>query len=329
VVVGAQEIERDITFAEEIRSEIKDLKKKGEKFFESYDEAVKGRRRSNFSKYANQFDESEGRLEAARKGFTLAIGSSDVTPEWSDAKKEGFWGGAILGLAESIPAMAAVPIPYLGFAQRAAQMYALVTDNVTEEMENNPEFDNISENEKAMVVTPIGIAVGVLESYGFRNLINQKGLINQFVLKALRQVPKGSSVKTFREFIRQDIDSAIGRGLLTIGAGGAAEFETGFAQQIAELSVKQIYNLTKEKEMFNTPDTVGEYVAEVLKAGAQEMIGGFIMSVPGAITNAATSPNMEAVSSEMYDMFEEMIGDPQYDAMFETRLKQKINATGS
>ncbi len=327
VVVPAQEIERDITFAEEIRSEIKDLKKKGEKFFESYDEAVKGRRRSNFSKYANQFDESEGRLEAARKGFTLAIGPSDVTPEWSDAKKEGFWGGAILGLAESIPAMAAVPIPYLGFAQRAAQMYALVTDNVTEEMENNPEFDNISENEKAMVVTPIGIAVGVLESYGFRNLINQKGLINQFVLKALRQVPKGSSVKTFREFIRQDIDSAIGRGLLTIGAGGAAEFETGFAQQIAELSVKQIYNLTKEKEMFNTPDTVGEYVAEVLKAGAQEMIGGFIMSVPGAITNAATSPNMEAVSSEMYDMFEEMIGDPQYDAMFETRLKQKINAT--
>jgi len=327
VVVPAQEIERDITFAEEIRSEIKDLKKKGDKFFESYDEAVKGRRRSNFSKYANQFDESEGRLEAARKGFTLAIGSSDVTPEWSDAKKEGFWGGAILGLAESIPAMVAVPIPYLGFAQRAAQMYALVTDNVTEEMENNPEFDNISENEKAMVVTPIGIAVGVLESYGFRNLINQKGLINQFVLKALRQVPKGSSVKTFREFIRQDIDSAIGRGLLTIGAGGAAEFETGFAQQIAELSVKQIYNLTKEKEMFNTPDTVGEYVAEVLKAGAQEMIGGFIMSVPGAITNAATSPNMEAVSSEMYDMFEEMIGDPQYDAMFETRLKQKINAT--
>jgi len=327
VVVGAQEIERDITFAEEIRSEIKDLKKKGEKFFESYDEAVKGRRRSNFSKYANQFDESEGRLEAARKGFTLAIGSSDVTPEWSDAKKEGFWGGAILGLAESIPAMVAVPIPYLGFAQRAAQMYALVTDNVTEEMENNPEFDNISENEKAMVVTPIGIAVGVLESYGFRNLINQKGLINQFVLKALRQVPKGSSVKTFREFIRQDVDSAIGRGLLTIGAGGAAEFETGFAQQIAELSVKQIYNITKEKEMFNTPDTVGEYVAEVLKAGAQEMIGGFIMSVPGAITNAATSPNMEAVSSEMYDMFEEMIGDPQYDAMFETRLKQKINAT--
>jgi hypothetical protein len=320
-------IERDITFAEDIRSEIIDLKKKGEKFFESYDEAVKGRRRSNFSKYANKFDESEGRLEAARKGFTLAIGSSDVTPEWSDAKKEGFWGGAILGLAESIPAMLAVPIPYLGFAQRAAQMYALVTDNVTEEMEDNPEFDNISEMEKAMVVTPIGIAVGVLESVGFRNLINQKGLINQFVLKGLRQVPKGSSVKTFREFIRQDIDSALKRGLLTIGAGGAAEFETGFAQQIAELSVKQIYNLTKEKEMFNTPDTVGEYVAEVLKAGAQEMVGGFIMSVPGAITNAATSPDMESVSSEMYDMFEEMVGDPQYDAMFETRLKQKINAT--
>ena len=320
-------LEKKITFAEDIKSEIIDLKKKGEKFFESYDEAVKGRRRNNFSKYANQFDESEGRLESARKGFTLAIGSSDVTPEWSDAKKEGFWGGAILGLAESIPAMVAVPIPYLGFAQRAAQMYALVTDNVTEEMENNPEFDNISENEKAMVVTPIGIAVGVLESIGFRNLINQKGLINQFVLKALRQVPKGSSVKTFREFVRQDIDSALKRGLLTIGAGGAAEFETGFAQQIAELSVKQIYNLTKEKEMFNTPDTVGEYVAEVLKAGAQEMIGGFIMSVPGAITNAATSPDMEAVSSEMYDMFEEMVGDPQYDAMFETRLKQKINAT--
>ena len=41
-------------------------------------------------------------------------------------------------------------------------------------MEENPEFDNISEDEKRMVTVPIGIAVGALETLGFRNVIAQK-----------------------------------------------------------------------------------------------------------------------------------------------------------
>ena len=42
------------------------------------------------------------------------------------------------------------------------------------------------------------------------------------------------------------------RGLLTIGAGGVVEFETGALQFVAEDLSERIYNAAKDKKMFQT-----------------------------------------------------------------------------
>lgn len=47
---------------------------------------------------------SDGMLPLVRKGYDMMMGDDDTTPEYSDLMRQGFWGGAMLGLSESIPA---------------------------------------------------------------------------------------------------------------------------------------------------------------------------------------------------------------------------------
>lgn len=312
-----------------IHSKILDLSRKSLKYFDSYDEAVEGKYRNPFSGAGARYDDS-GMLDAIRKGNVTVFGTDNTTTEWADLKKEGFWGGAILGLTESIPAM--IGYGPTAWVQRSAQMYAQVTDHVNKEMANNPDFDNISEVEKEAVMVPIGIAVGTLEALGFRNVIGQRGLLNNLVLRALGKTTVNTTAKSFGQFIRNDVENMMARGLLTMTAAGLAEFETGFTQEIAEAGIKDIYNTIKSQEeenkgkkFFKTPDTWTEYLSDALYAGAQEAVGGFIMGVPAAISNAVTKGDMPSVPNEVFQMFEEMKNDANYISFFETKLQNQID----
>ena len=56
-----------------------------------------------------------------------------------------FLGGAYFGLVKTAPALIGGSGP-AGWAQRTAQMYSIVSDGIRQEMEKNPEFENVSEN---------------------------------------------------------------------------------------------------------------------------------------------------------------------------------------
>ena len=280
--------------------------------------------RNQYSSEAAAFDAGMGLVDAVRVGAKDYLGHGGTSDEYSNLKKEGFWGGALLGVTESIPAMIGGTGP-VGFAVRTAQMYAQVSDHLAEEMRDNPEFDNITENEKLAITAPIGIAVAVLESVGFRNVMASKGLLNGVVARALGKSTSKTSAKSFSEFIKQDVKSQIQKGLLVVGAGGAAEFETGLAQEFADISGKQIYNEIKNKKMFSTPQGVGEYLSQVLKAGAQEAVGGFVLGAPKGVAVAMSSGKPQEVSDEMFQMFQMMSRDSKYTEMYESKLNERVS----
>jgi len=315
------------TAFDQANAKVMDIKRKSVKEFETYEQAVKGRYRNPYSETAFSLDTTEGMLDGIRKSLVNLMGDDSVTEAWDRAEKQKFWGGAILGLAQSLPAMIGSSTP-LGWAQRTVQMAAQVSDHTMEEMEENSAFDNITETEKAMVKMPIAIAVGVLESVGFRNVLNQKGFLNKIVGRSLGKFveTKGGLVgaRNFADFIRQDVKSMIARGGLTVTAAGLAEFETGFAQEIAEVSIKEIYNLSKESEMFDTPDTWIDFAAQAIRAGAQEAVGGFIMGTPSAVANAVSGQDMKSLNNTVYEVFEKMSSDPALNTMYVTKLKQRI-----
>ena len=68
-------------------------------------------------------------------------------------------------------------------------------------------------------------------------------------------------------------------------------------QGVSINNFKAIYNNIKDANMFQTPESFREGFNQVLKAGAQEMVGGWIMSVPGAMSNAAAFAPVVAPTS--------------------------------
>lgn len=262
-------------------------------------------------------------LPLLRIGAKEVFGDRETTQQFADLKKEGFWGGAILGLARSLPAMAGGP-GVAGAVQRTAQMYAQVSDGLAQEMENNPEFANISENEKLAITLPIGIVGAVLENVGLRNIKGSQGLINNITLRVLGKTGKGVTAKTFRELVENEVDSAITRGALTITAAGTAEFETGAAQELSNIGFKEIYNEIKGKEMFDTPDSIEDLVENVVVSGLQEGVGGFVLGVPTAVSVAYSKKGFLKMDDVSFEAFEGMANDENMQTAYVTSLKNQV-----
>lgn len=290
---------------------------------------------SNYStEAADEFKnrpENEGFLNLQRRAVSELLGTESSTVEYNKFKKQEFWGGALFGLAESIPAMLGNSSA-AGWALRTSNMYLQVSDHLNQEMADNPNFANISENEKQAFMLPVGAVVATLEAVGLRNVLQQKGVLNAVLLRSIGKFKtlKGVQKRNFTEVVQNEVENMIARGVLVVGAAGMAEFETGFAQEIADLSGKYIYNeLIKEKDMFVLPETATDVVKQVLRAGAQEMIGGFIMGVPGAISVAASSKNFSQLDNGVFEVFENMINDDKNDGkssrIYTLWLKDQVN----
>ena len=278
--------EKEITFGDDIESLIYDKAKKTVKFS---DDVGLGK--------------GQGLLEDIRNGAVEALGDKGVSEQYDQLMREGFWGGAWLGLMESIPAMIA-PGGAAGMVARTAMMFSQVSDHYDEEMDNNPEFKDITENERAAFKLPVGIVIGALEAIGLRNALKQSGVLNKILLRIAGKTPKNVSGKGFTEVVRSEIDNMLARGTLVVTAAGLAEFETGAAQEIADIGAKELYNSYKEKEMFVTPKSFADGVSQVLVAGAQEAVGGFVIGTPGAIVAAATKKDFTQVDDATFKMFE-------------------------
>ena len=230
-------------------------------------------------------------------------------------------------------------------ASRIVRLMSQSHEAQMNKMANNPNFDNIDLDEQRAVAIPISIATAVLEDIGFRNILNSSGLINGLTARAISKFAKVKAVNptlgasTFAQFVRQDLNGLMSKGVgrtltkggLTVLAGGAAEFETGALQSIAEQLSESTYNVYKRKvdnfegDMFDTADSVGEFFSEVMYQGYLEMLGGKIMAVPTAISVMANNPqDLSMVSDEAFEMFQGMLQDPQYKNMFVTNLKQRV-----
>ena len=308
-----------------IQTSIVDTKLKSRKRGEpiDYEEALNA-----YSQYATSknMEVTDGELAALRKSLDF-LKDPESTPEAADLMYESFWGGALLGVTRSLPA---ILVPG-GFITRTAAMYSQISSALEQEMAKDPDFRDISEAERFRLKLAIGSASSVLESLGVRNVLKQKGLLTGILMKALKKTPANVKGKAFNEVVMREINSAIGRGALVITGAGLAEFETGFLQEGVDIGFKNIYNEMKDKEMFETPETwSSETFNRMLYAGAQEAVGGFVLGTPGAISAARSSYDFTAVDDATFEMFENVSsqtarGELTYRHMFYTNLQAKIN----
>ena len=309
-------------------------------WFNSLDESLKDEMHDKLVdkvKKQQKFSEVEGTGKTQQeviRGFLVDKLGATVAKEYVSRLDQGLFSGAVGGVMESIPSFIGGGGGVKGAASRIVRLISQSEDYLMEEMANDPNFKDVSENEKRLITTPVAITTAVLENIGFRNIIANKGLLNKLTMSALGRAGATTTAKTFGDLVRNDIKSGLARGALTIVGGALAEAETGAAQQAAELAAKDIYNLVKNKrsedgkylEMFNTPDSVLGYVGEIAKAGLQEAIGGFVLGVPSAASAAYRGPGFEAMSDQDFEALETMANDTRIEKAYVTNLKSKVSS---
>lgn len=266
-----------------------------------------------YSDFVNMYlgGKSGGMLSGVGDGYVHFLGDEATTHEYTKKQmskgdrswmQHALWTG-LYGTARSLPMfLARGPGKTSARVTTVSSAYARSNEAISK----NPFFDDISELEKKLVSVPIGITVGILEEVGFRNVLESKGLMTSVLMRVLGKTGVDVSGKGFQEVVRKEVNNMLTKGLLVIGAGGAAEFETGLLQEAAEIGIEEIYDALKGSEAFNNPDNVRAMLDQLMFAGVAESVGGKIMSTPSAIVTAVSDGDFSQVSPETFKLFEEI-----------------------
>jgi hypothetical protein len=290
---------------------------KFQQWSQTLDEETKSEINSEVKDYLTKRTKGE-MIPSIRKGLVEIYGAKGTTPEYIE--DAGLIKGGIYGLAGSLPAMS---FAGAGPAGTMSAFFLQGYDATMKEMESE-EFKGVSENEKYLVALPVGIVSAALEEFGMRNVLGKSGLVNDIVAKALSKSGSKTSATTFKQLVENEIESRVARGALVLTAAGLAEAETGAAQAAAEIGIKEIYNTVKGKDMFKTPETVGEFIKEVAVAGAQEAIGGVVMGSFNSVGTAYGENNFNGVTNETLEIFSKLANDDNARNAYAVDLKMRV-----
>ncbi len=273
----------------------------------------------------------EGLGERVYDGIMWATGEDQKIPYAYEMAQQDWWGGSILGAIESIPAFVGLgkKLFTTGFkaASRTARMFGQVTDHVDQEFRDNPELRGVTEQDKLKLKVPLGATVAVLENLGFRNVMANKGFASGILMRVLGRSSLGVGQRSFRETVALEVNNAMARGLLTLGNAGAAEFETGFAQELADIGAKEVWNALSDNPDLDTP-ALNEILGQLVNAGAQEAVGSFVLGTPAAAGAAFQKADYASLSDEQLAILD-FLSDPgnrgATKPMIAAHLKSLVN----
>ncbi len=224
-----------------------------------------------------------------------------------ERQEKGSWiERGLLGLSGSLPAMVGGP------AMRYINMYLMNTDAAMQEMDNNPNFANISENEKQLVALPIGVVSAALEEIGLKNLKLGKSITSGIIKTVIGRVPAGASASVIRN-TTFDVVAEMGiKGTSAYVGGLLSEAETGILQQASEYAIKDIYESKwfRNRDMFDNPAFLsGQYIYDLYDSGRTELVGAGVMSVPYSIAAAYQKDGFRALDDATFKIFEDLAKD--------------------
>ncbi len=254
-------------------------------------------------------------LPGLRGSMKEVIGDKSVSDEYSQKFNEGFWGGAWSGVIKSIPPM---------LTPGMSGMLLQAMDGVDKEMSGD-EFKGISEHEKMLLKIPLGIAAMTLEKYGFKNLKNSTPIVKAITLAGLKKLPKDATKEQIENVLETETRTFVGQYGKAVASGALAEYETGFGQELADITLKGLFNVAEGKDLFKNPDSLLEVGKQANRAGAQEAVGGGIMVQPFAIAKAMETTSVGKLTNDtQYKMIEGLLKDPNYHKAFSEILDQQV-----
>lgn len=245
----------------------------------------------------------------------VKIGSlGTTTQEFLESEDRSLLENAINGLSESVGTALS------GGGNKTMQALAFFSqsyNNMEKEM-SAPEFDDMSLWEKKAISVGYGIVIGQLEKLGFNTASGisknplVKKVINNTLLKSLKDVPKDASIHAIEEAISNNLKSTLVSSGIKIVSGALAEGGTEASQTLAEVGIKNIVNSIHEKDYFQnvpditTPEGLKVALGQAMEDGLMGAIGGAVMSSYDAFRSNRDEKQADSKFTEMY----ESLSDP-------------------
>ena len=269
-----------------------------------------------------------------REGFIGAIGTKGTTKEYAQSKDRGFFETALVGVAESLPAMLIPGGSVVRTIAMGSQAYASIED----EMLNDPDFETTSMAERSLIAAPYAVGMGILENLGFTKMISKDPLAKSLVMKSITKVlSKKATAETLESSLEKELKSNIAKFGLKVVGGTLAEAETGALQSaILDIGFKttynQIRNLYEGKSAeeiskltgggyLETPDNLKEASAQILEDAAAEALGGTVMTAAMTGFEKLSNGEITLFNDEDITKLKELSSDPEMKKMFVAKLR--------
>lgn len=214
------------------------------------------------------------------------MGDPTVTPEWMSSEDRDFWEKLLPSLSESVGIMASSALtgPGAGIA-RAAGFYAQAYYGMKDEIDQDPNFKDVPEYEKEALASLYGVTIGALEKFGIEfamgKTLGKEALDNiakQLMRKTFsKSLPKNASAELIEAEIKRDLKKMIADGSIRAIAASGAEGVTETTQELADISLRSLYNMAKGEEVFDNVNWE-EFPERALEAGLMGLVGGAIFS---------------------------------------------------
>jgi hypothetical protein len=274
---------------------------------------------NNFLKGATNIWRFAGLERSSQEELIKLIGSDYTTQEFATSKERSDIEKVLFSLSNSIGAAVGG-----GGVATLPSFYAQTYYDVKDEMDDNPDFNGVPELEKTLVASTIGLTVGWLEKFGLEKIMSKnpisKSIINKVLLKTVGDLPKDATAEMLEQAINTNVKALLAKGAINVAGGALVEGSTEFAQELAEGSIKKIYNAMKGKKMFEEPESL---LAQSFEAAYLGAMGGAIMQSPvqatKAITDGISNKNKLAI-----EILEKSVTDSELRSMMVTKIKTKI-----
>ena len=254
------------------------------------------------------------------KGYDVAKSKGTTDEFISEKQKEGYIPKALLGLAQSAPIMASGG--YGSFVNGALQTY----DGVVRGMDADPFTASMTENEKNTVAMPIALIGGVLENIGRAGVVGRsKSALYKFSKYVISKLPANAGIQLITQTVENAAKSKIGKAILAGTNAYLSEAETGGAQAISEVGIKELYDTIQNVDLFKNPSMLSkEFAYKALEDAHVEGLGGLMMKgMAGGIqmTVGGVKGKMDDAS---YKLWSDMMNDEDQVSIYKAQIQTDL-----
>ena len=211
---------------------------------------------------------------------------------------EQFWNSSLKGLASSLPAMVASS-PTAG-GSFVVQSYYAREEEIARTLDENPDLEMTEAQKEAYKVTG-ALVEGALEKIGLSGALKGSPALTKLVTAGVIDKALKGTKKVGKETLDRYINETVQEVGKRIAGGTLAEAETGALQQLSDDALKAVVNTAQGEEFFE-PKSIANVFKDALYAGAQEAVGGGLISSVSTLGMSSNERKLKDIDSEIEDL---------------------------